>query len=444
MKPITYGDPYSDEAAEIERKRRLAEMLQQQGSTPLDTNRMSGGLVSRISPWEGMAKLAQGAAGGIQNARADQMAKALRDRQQGDMQGDIQAYVQALRGRPASPGGPTEDASGNVTMADPMQARPGGVSPELIQQLRTPQMQGMALQQFMQQNQPKEPKWQVTERFNPATGRPEKVMVDLNNPANVQPFGGQKAPSVQFGPGGVAFDPQATAPGTVQNNPSALVQIGPDGKPVVNQTVVQAKKDIANAGKTSITGPTVIVGKGDDKYQEERRKGQATQFAELEKRAESASRQIDTLDRFIAASKNGTAGGAQPVISGVQNLLSTFGYTPAQLKDVRVMEQAIGDILGNKMVELGARGLTDKDMEILRMALPRVATDAQSRVAIAEVLKKSANASLNEYANARAEEERIYPEFAQKTPVQAWFKDWKSKHGAAPGGGGPKPVVVDW
>jgi hypothetical protein len=202
-----------------------------------------------------------------------------------------------------------------------------------------------------------------------------------------------------------------------------------------------------SAGATNVT---TNLGRDDDEYLKGRRRQQAEAFSTLEKGAESAYKQIQTLDRFREASKTGTAGGAQPIISGVQNFLSTFGYTPEQLKDVRVMEQAIGDILGNKMNELGARGLTDKDMEILRQSLPRVALDRDSREAVSNILKKSHEFTLEQYEEARAEESRIYPDFAKKTPVQGWLKGYrteKQKRLSAPTTEAPAvkpPAVVNW
>ena len=42
------------------------------------------------------------------------------------------------------------------------------------------------------------PKWQAVEQFNPDTGRKEKVLVDMNNPSNVLPMGGQEARNLSF------------------------------------------------------------------------------------------------------------------------------------------------------------------------------------------------------------------------------------------------------
>ena len=170
---------------------------------------------------------------------------------------------------------------------------------------------------------------------------------------------------------------------------------------------------------------TNTVGKGDSKYAEERLSGLAKDMQALDKSATSAYKANKSLDRFIEASKTGTEGGAQPIISAAQNLLASFGYSPESLKDVRVMEQAVGDILGTKMEELGARGLTDKDMEVLRQALPRVNIDKNSRLEVAKIVKKANDFTINEWENARSEEERIYPEIAGRVAKPAWYKDWK-------------------
>lgn len=103
---------------------------------------------------------------------------------------------------------------------------------------------------------PQQPKWQVSERFNPQTGRAEKVIVDMNDPSKVQPFGGQKAPTMSFGPDGVARDMSAVAPGTVAQDPGKLITIGPDGRPMVNPLALQAKSMVAAAGAPRVSVST--------------------------------------------------------------------------------------------------------------------------------------------------------------------------------------------
>lgn len=401
MKQVSFTLPGSEQqvdAERIARQKMMAQALQEQALQPLEMPKTPG---VRISPLAGLAQMLKAHSGKRAFEQAEGEQKALAGQVQERRAADMSALVNALRGRQATPGGLTEDAAGNVTQADPMAAQTASQSLQAaLPMIQTPEIQQAgfgAMLQAIKDEKPKDPKWQVTEKFD-ANGRPVKVLVNLNNPAQTMPFGEAKRPDI--------LDPEVEA----------------------------AQRRVREAGKPQ----TTIVNQqpGDDKYLQERRKAQAATFAALEKSAESAYKQINTLDRFIEASKKGTAGGAQPIISGVQNFLSSFGYTPEQLKDVRVMEQAIGDILGNKMAELGARGLTDKDMEILRQALPRVNVDKDSRIAVAEILKKTAMSTLGEYENARAEEERIYPDFAKKTPVQSWFKAYKDSKSNV--------VEVDW
>lgn len=61
----------------------------------------------------------------------------------------------------------------------------------------------MAINQWQQGRQDKQrainqPKWEISERYNQQTGKPEKVMVDMNNPATIMPFGGQEASPIDY------------------------------------------------------------------------------------------------------------------------------------------------------------------------------------------------------------------------------------------------------
>jgi hypothetical protein len=171
-------------------------------------------------------------------------------------------------------------------------------------------------------------------------------------------------------------------------------------------------------GGVSVT--TNVEQPGADKYVEGRASSQAEQAAELERAAESAYRSNQAMDRFIEASASGDAGAAQPVITGVKNLLSSFGINAEGLTDTLMMEQAIGDILSSKMSELGARGLTDRDMQVLRESLPRVATSHEARVSIANVIQKANMATLRDYNDLVTFEQETYPDARFRRP--AWLE----------------------
>lgn len=117
-------------------------------------------------------------------------------------------------------------------------------------QLRiTPQIDREALQSYMLQPEspvankflegmiPKPAKWAMGERFNEATGMPEKVMYDENDPSNVMPFGGQK-----------------------QNIPEGMQMV--NGRLVAMPGYVDMKEKIARAGASQTVtygAPTPVI-----------------------------------------------------------------------------------------------------------------------------------------------------------------------------------------
>ena len=163
---------------------------------------------------------------------------------------------------------------------------------------------------------------------------------------------------------------------------------------------------------------------GSNPYMKKRLEGQAKMVEETTNRAASSVEKINSLEQFINKSDEAQQGSMQPLMTGVKNFFSSFGIDFESLQSEREMEQAIGNILANYMQELGARGLTDKDMEILRQALPRVNTDKQSRVAIARILQKNYAKDINEYGSIREQEAKAYPELNQKLFKPAWYEDY--------------------
>lgn len=231
-----------------------------------------------------------------------------------------------------------------------------------------------------------------------------------------------------------------------------LVQRGADGKPIAldveNLRVETPEKfEIVSGDKAAALGldpkqqykinpktgePTAVggggvtvqnIGKAENAYLNTRAGDQAKAMTDLEKSAESAFRSNKSLERFIASSAKGDKGAAQPFITGAKNLISSFGYSPEGLSDTNKMEQAIGDILGQKMSELGARGLTDRDMDVLRQALPRVNTSHDARVQIADIIKKSNEYVLSDYATKADKEQQQYPDYQFSRP--SWFENYR-------------------
>ena len=87
------GFDYAPQRSKIARKRALAQALQQQGMAPLETNRMSGGWAVPISPFEGLAKLAQTYVGGMAGKAAEKDQADLATKAQGDYRTSLAAAL---------------------------------------------------------------------------------------------------------------------------------------------------------------------------------------------------------------------------------------------------------------------------------------------------------------------------------------------------------------
>ena len=160
--------PYTAESAAIDRRRKMAEVLQAQSMQPLDSNQMAGGWVVPVSPYAGLAKMLQGYNAGSMNRQADQDMRDLYTKQQDDSRGDMSALVKALSGQAAQPErAPMMDPQESQQMADqgtPMAPNipavaaraPGVIDPSVMDSMKTPQGQQMAMAQILAQLAPKD------------------------------------------------------------------------------------------------------------------------------------------------------------------------------------------------------------------------------------------------------------------------------------------------
>lgn len=239
-----------------------------------------------------------------------------------------------------------------------------------------------------------------------------------------------------------ADDPQmmkivsAMTPKPTKPSYKVVPEMQPSGKWRNREIISGQKAGLVGEEYEKGAGATDIDIGASDKYAEERMKKQAVRMDDLSKAAKSAYSESQALDRFIAQAGTATAGGAQPIITGVKNFLSTFGYDDESLTSVKVMEQAIGDMKVNKIAQFGARGLTDKDMEVIHQSLPRINTDPKARVEIAKILKKVHDNTLQDYIYAREEEAKSFPKVSQQIINPRWLREYKLKQ--APEGVDPK------
>jgi hypothetical protein len=257
IKTVATSQPsdYGVEAERIARQRKMAEVLQQEAMQGAPAGQMFGNAFVGTSPLTHLAKALQGVNARQYQTQADQEAKALGERRRADTGADMQSLIKALHGTKAS----TEtivDEQANGGMGQTAQINAPAVSPmdslqAALPNMRTPEMQSIAMQQAMALAKPKEPKWQLTELRQP-DGTVKKGYADMNS----------ASPESTFRPLGVEPVKREFVAGQPVNpytqttpvaDPNQLMSLGADGKPVVNQPLVDVKKGIAAAGKANVT-----------------------------------------------------------------------------------------------------------------------------------------------------------------------------------------------
>lgn len=139
LKSVSFTSPYDAEEREIERRRSLAQALSQQAGQPLQTNRMAGRVAIPISPMEGLAQLAQGAAGAYGQKKAGEESKALGMRVSSER---AKAIAEALRAGQGTP----EMAAGFEYGGAPAQAADPRATYQSLAQSQFPDLQSIGLQ----------------------------------------------------------------------------------------------------------------------------------------------------------------------------------------------------------------------------------------------------------------------------------------------------------
>jgi hypothetical protein len=209
--------PYTVEQQAIDRRRRLAELLQQQAAAPMEMPSMPG---VRSSPFAGLAKLLQGygASQTLQNVDTEQ--KALGEKYQTERTNQFQDLARLLSApaQAAQPAVEPKLTEGQSTITQGGQAaipaRPAGYLPvEALSQFTHPEIQQLAMSQALQQlapktpikasagdvflnpntyeeikSVPKAPNWEKFSKFDDKTGVEITGLIDKNAPKPLETF----------------------------------------------------------------------------------------------------------------------------------------------------------------------------------------------------------------------------------------------------------------
>ena len=186
------ASPYQLQQQELDRRQKMAEILQQQAFEPVQAGSYQG-IQAPISPVQGLAKVLQMYLVNKKQEGLKEEQKALGEQYRADTSSDIQRLIEGLKGKSATPEMKQEptasDFSDNPNLASSfaqmqpdqqkaftmpaMPAKAAGIlDPSLIGDFKTPGMQQQALSMYMGQLAPKAPLVlkEGDVAFNPATG----------------------------------------------------------------------------------------------------------------------------------------------------------------------------------------------------------------------------------------------------------------------------------
>ena len=241
---FTLPNPYQAEMADIARRQRMAELMQQQAFQPAETFSY-GGIQARTSPLTGLAKALQGyMAVKTQKDLANEQ-KALGERAQRESASDIATLFGHMKGQEALPERPpitAIDDQGNFEPNRPaVPARaPGTVDLSILTSLRDPQARQLAMSQLLAQT--------AKEREQQEFERTLRAAQQGQSPARMNPMiPGQLGSSVMAGAEGTT-PPVATQETTPQGSRYNLETLVASGNPRAQKLAEFMQKQIPEFG----------------------------------------------------------------------------------------------------------------------------------------------------------------------------------------------------
>lgn len=124
---------------------------------------------------------------------------------------------------------------------------------------------------------------------------------------------------------------------------------------------------------------------------------QATMYDEMAKSAVSGIDMMNNLSVMKSVQDDSIHGGLAEAGKLVGNLLASVGVDQDWITATNLTDRSSNDILRQYMVKLGARGLTDKDMDILRSSLPTFRTDIKAQSEVIRILEKGIGENITDY-----------------------------------------------
>ena len=234
---------------------------------------------------------------------------------------------------------------------------------------------------------------------------------------------------------GRAVDPFATAPGTVlprQSNPVAdLLVPGPDGKLVVNQPLVAAKKEVAAAGATRIDNGQRF----ENSYSTNQGKEFSDMMSGINKVAFAAPAQIRKLERMESLLDGVDGGKLAPTGLDIASAANAIGIKLDPKLGNKEAAQALAREIAGSFRQPGTGPMTDKDFENFLLQVPDLSKTAEGRKQITATMKAAANRDIQiakmarEYARKNGSIDNNFLDMAAQyiaeNPVVGELKGWR-------------------
>lgn len=380
----------SPDSMEIAKKQRMAKLLMDQGSQPVQGGEVSGRYV-QPSWTQYLASGLSSYLGGKAQQDVDKSVIEFGQKQNQQRQQDLQRYADALRGTqekteevgqttnlPIGGVQPVVSEANKAALGDvggvpnvsldlqgfskKTLAMPGNpqMAAQVLLQSQDPELRQLGMKQMMEQ--PKfgnAPHYDQQGRAFVVSDRGEIRYLD----------GVQARDKMELAPSGVAYNPYALQPGQVFNDPNKLMSIDQSGHAVINQPLLGAQQSIHRAGATNVN-----VAAPENKYNAQIGEDLAKANMALVQGAQAAPQTV-TNARMIkdALDKGAITGTGANARLAVQKAMETAGLIgPGKAADTQALMSGLGKLTlsGIRTSGLGAgQGFTDKDREFLQSAI---------------------------------------------------------------------------
>ena len=174
---------------------------------------------------------------------------------------------------------------------------------------------------------------------------------------------------------------------------------------------------IENQRRASGASRVNVETKYETKASEEAAKSIEKQIDEAATSARLAGSRLLSHLKVLEANPTAFQGGLAPFATQVGNVLSSVGIKVEGTTPAQIIEQVASTNLYAFMSAMGARGLTNEDMMILRQMLPQVGTSREARQAVSRILIKDEMRTMEAFRSIHEGQRKSDPVIAGKRDV---------------------------